>query len=357
MKLLPVISAALIATGTLFSLNAQSVTTDPVGYVTKELLPASDNYFAPLFDRPAVFVGTIESVNGSDLTLNGASFDASQLIYAAGTQPNTYFIRITSGPAQGHFSTITAHTSSAVSTEFEQDILNALAAGDSVSIKPYWTLGTLFPDDKAGVYFEASTSNFAGGRRTEVRFPDLTSAGIDKSPSSTYFFNGYWRLQGAVAANRNDTVILPDSYLIIRTNNSSDALDLVVSGNVNLSGHVISLASVPSSRNDNPIAVPIPIAISLIDLNLVGDNMPFVVSTSNFAAGRGDELRVFVDGVAGIDRAPSATYFFNDFWRLQGSVAANQNETLIPAGAAILIRKQATAMPEISDWFVNLNLD
>lgn len=329
--------------------SAQSVTTVPVGAVTLEALANSDSYFSIPLVRPSIFEGVVSAKSGTTLSLSGASFGTNELQYAAGIQSNTYYIQIASGAASGQFSTILSNTANAVATEYESDILGSVQVGDRVVIRPYWTLGTLFPASSAGASFVASTSNFTAGRRTEILFPDVTTVGVNKSPASLYFFNSYWRKSGSVSENKNDTIIPPDTYIIIRGNNYATSTKLVISGAVQPGPQVVSLLSSSSTRNDNPAGGVLPIDTPLEDLNLVEEGA-FIVSTSNFTAGRGDELLLFDNAIAAKNKAPSTVYFYNSYWRKSGSVATNQNTTLIPAGSAYVIRKKQTLSNETTDW-------
>lgn len=68
MKLLPTISTAFLAAGLLFSLNAQSVTTDPVGYVTADIAVGLNAVGISLIN-PSLLTTTVTSVVGNRLEL------------------------------------------------------------------------------------------------------------------------------------------------------------------------------------------------------------------------------------------------------------------------------------------------
>ncbi|MFH1500274.1 MAG: TIGR02597 family protein [Verrucomicrobiota bacterium] len=341
--------AAALLTVALTPLSAQSVTTTPVGAVSMEALANSDTLLTTTLVRPSVYQGTVTNIEGNNLTLSGFSFADGDLQYQVGVQSNTYYLHVISGEKAGHYSTVIANNGSAVTLEFEDDIISGLAQGDSVVIRPYWTLGTLFPAVDAGKSFIASTNNFGAGRRTEILFPNVVGAGINKSTSVIYYFNSYWRMAGNVAPNRDDVIVPPDTYFTIRNNNGSDSTDLTTVGEVDAHPFVVSIAKYASSQTDNPVSMIRPVEMKLGELGL--DDV-FVPSTNNFSSGRGDELLVYDSSTAVKNRSATSIYFFNGFWRRAGNVGVNQNETLIPAGAALVIRKQKATVNDVEDWVI-----
>jgi len=64
-----------------------NVTTDPVGFTTTSCLGNSDTYLGIPFTRPPEFTGTVQSVNGSMLTVNGnLGWTVNQFVYSVGMQ-------------------------------------------------------------------------------------------------------------------------------------------------------------------------------------------------------------------------------------------------------------------------------
>lgn len=340
---------ACLAIGVGLTSRAQSVATAPVGAVVLEAPANSDSYFSIPLVRPAVYEGVVEAKSGNALTLKSASFAAGGLQYQAGVQSNTYYAQIASGSAAGQFSTILSNTAQAVTCEYEQDILDSVQVGDKIVIRPYWTLGTVFPDSAAGTYFVASTSNLSSGRRTEILFPDLVTVGVNKSPNSIYYYNLFWRRVGAVSVNRNDVIIPPDTFFVIRGNAYSASTKTVVTGVVQLNPSTVSLLTSSAGKNDNPLGTttPVPMAFSALNLTASG---AFTASTSNLSSGRGDEILVFDNSQIAKNKAPSAIYYFNSFWRKVGETSVNHNTSTIPVGAALIVRKKQGALSQVVDW-------
>ena len=342
--LLSLIAAAGLSATSLF---AQSVSTTPVGALSFTAKANSDTMVAVPLARPVAFSSTVSSVAGTTITLPSSSLTANQFQYVSGTQPNTYYIQLTSGPKTGHYSTVLSNTTNSITTEFESDILTAIQAGNSFEIRPYWTLGTIFPSGDANVSYVASTSNLASGRRTEILIPDFTNIGANKAASAIYFYNSFWRKSGDTATNRNDVILPPDGYITIRGNTYVNDTALTVVGSVPPVAQTTTLLAA-TIQNDNPVGISVPVDRTLSQLGL--SPSIFVSSTNNLASGRGDELLVFDNAAVGKNKAASAVYFFNGFWRRSGATAADQSSTIIPAGSAIVIRKKAQATAQAIDW-------
>ncbi len=330
-------------------LVAATATTEPVGYNTISLLANSDTYVSVPFYRPAAFVGQAASVAGNVVTVSGTpGWTANQFVRAAGTQPNTYYAFIRNGTKEGNFYTITANSSNTLTLDLNGDTLTGIAADTSISVIPYWTLGTLFPPADAGSSFTSSASPLA--IQTYVLIPNLEASGINLSVSASYYFyNGAWRLFGQDATvSRNDDILLPDSYFIVR--NGSTGGTLVSTGNVQTRKFTIPLLTETGTRQDNPVAIARPIPVTLADSGLISSGA-FATSTSplNLA----DTLLVFDNTTSSRNKAASATYYYyNNAWRKFGADASQDfgNTVVFSPGTGVQIRKAATAGGATSIW-------
>ncbi|AHF94546.1 hypothetical protein OPIT5_20175 [Opitutaceae bacterium TAV5] len=330
------------------------VRSTPRGYVKYDLLSESDTFVALPVERSLVFQGKISSVLGNTIILDGdPDFIPASLRYSEGVQENTYYLQILSGTAAGYYSTVIDNGADDITAEFSPDIISRIQPGDAIAIRPYWTLGTLLPSADAGQSFIASTNNLSSGRRTEILFPDLLSQGINKSVESTYFFNSYWRKVGDISPDRGDAAIPPDGYIIISGTNYAQDTSLLVLGEVPTGPRVIPLVTVSGQQNDNLAGLNVPVDLTLDQLNLVGSDRPFTVSTNNLQSGRGDELTVFDNSQRAKNKSGSDTYFYNGYWRKVGSVTEDQGSLKLPAGSAIVIRKKAGVATAIDDWLLD----
>ncbi len=316
--------------------QAQTVTTAPVGFVRYNALANSDIFVTPPFERPAIWTGTIASVSGNVVTLNSASFTLNQLVYNAGTQPNTYYLRIgnhsTTNPKEGNYYTITANGTNTVTLDLAGDNISTIASGTKAKIIPYWTLNTLFPNGQGVV---GSPSFLLPA--TEILIPNQTGNGINLSASATYYYlntDSEWRMIGS-NNNQNNAILYPDSYFIIRS--KSTGSQFAIAGNVELGKQSLWLRTQSSGKQDNPVGLARPMPIKLDDLGLISSGA-FAPSPSILVIT--DELLVFNNSAAGINKSATATYFYTGGqWKKIGNTSYNAGNDTINLYEGVIIRK------------------
>jgi uncharacterized protein (TIGR02597 family) len=348
-------SAALLAGKLLLlasataSASAATATTDPIGYTTQPLQANSDTFLSVPFHRPAAFIGQVSSVSGNVITITGSpGWNANQFVYAAGAQANTYYVFVRSGTKEGNYYTVTANTGNTLTVDLAGDSLSGLAAGDALSVVPYWTLGTLFPAADENVSFTASPNSFS--LRTTVLMPDLAGSGINLSTvGSYYFYNGAWRRFGQSASvSRDDEILFPDSYVIVR--NAANAGTLTQFGGVVTKRFVTPLVTRTGTKQDNPVALPRPIPVSLQDSGLIASGA-FAASTNSLVPT--DVLLVFDNSVVGKNKSAAATYFyFNNGWRRFGQPVSQDfgSTPVFGPGYGVVIRKAVSATGNTALW-------
>jgi uncharacterized protein (TIGR02597 family) len=329
--------------------HAATATSEPVGTQSLPLLANSDTYVSLPLHRPAVSIGQVSSVSGNVVTLAGSpGWSTNQFVYASGSQSNTYYAFIRSGSKEGNYYTVTANTGGALTLDLAGDTLAGLAAGDTLAIIPYWTLGTLFPAADAGVSFTASPS--IASIRTSILTPDLQTAGINLAAGKVYFFyNSAWRQSGqSLTVSKNDDILIPDTYFIVR--NGADAGTLTHAGSVVMKKTVLPLLTQSSAKQDNAVALARPLPVRLNDAGLISSNA-FTPSTS--PALRKDELLVFDNTAAGKNKAASAVYYYyNNAWRRVGQPATADygSDIVFSADTGVLIRKAASGTGQAVNW-------
>ncbi len=254
-------------------------------------------------------------------------------------------------PKEGSYYTVTANGTNTLTVNLNGDSLSAVAAGTSVTLIPYWTLGTAFPASDAGTSYTASTGTGGFNRQTQILLPNLTSAGINLASSGTYYnYNGAWRVAGSDGtASYDDTILPPSTYFTVR--NASATTTFTPAGGVYMNRIVAPLDTQASTAQDNAVALPRPVAVSLNDLGLI-DSGAFSPSTGTGGFARTDTLLVYDNTVLGINKASSATYYYyNGGWRLAGTDGtADYGATQIPYGVGFTIRKYATTNAVTSFW-------
>ena len=243
------------------------------------------------------------------------------------------------------------------------DTLTGLPVDAQVVIIPYWTLATVFPASDANVSFTPTTSTRSF--KTEILIPNYNATKINPPPAAIYFFgnniNGGgigWRIFGDTVTDHGDDVLIPDGYFIVRNLNSAPALPLTAVGAV-LTKKVATpeLTNVTKPR-DNPVSMirPVPVALNATGLNPADGSFVATTQTRTFK----DQLLVFDNTVAKLNKTPSAVYFYGDNvngnsgngvgWRIFGDNATDHGNDLIAAGNAFVIRKAGNGIGQSIFW-------
>lgn len=121
-----------------------SVVSDPIGFLTTSCLGNSDTFVSVSFTRPPEFVGAIQSVSASIITVIGTpGWIGNQFVYAPATQSQHYYALIGSGgasnPKEGHTYFVTANGSNTLTVNATGDNLTGITANTQVLLIPYWT--------------------------------------------------------------------------------------------------------------------------------------------------------------------------------------------------------------------------
>lgn len=358
--------------------GAQATTayTTPVGYVSQTCKAASDTIVGVPLKAPTVAAAALSanpSISGSSavLTVSTASF---------GSYANTSYVKFTSGPASGRVYAITANDATTITIALAGDTLSAVS-GNTFSVTPFTTLNSLFPPSATtnsplttGNAFVNSATTAAGQRRTQLLLANTTSANINLAPSATYFIlaaqvgppatPAQWRRVGdATLSDVGGLQLWPDAMFTIR-NPAAVTSDTVYTsvGEVETANQVVPLFTRDGTNvlRDNPRAITRPVDVTLNALNL-GGTSAFVTSATTAAGARRDTLLVFNNTATGLNKAPSATYFYLAAqagppaipaqWRRVGDATLSDvGSNIIPAGSAFIIRKYGTAGGVTSSW-------
>ena len=354
------------------------VTTTPVGFNTITALGNSDTRFSIPLKRASVYQGLVQSVSGNVITVQGLpGWTSNQFLYVSGTQPNTYYVTLSTGNKNGMFYTITANAADSgtantttLTVDPAGDILDngtGLVNGDTLSIIPYWTLDTVFPG-QAGI--TTTTSISGAGSLTRIFIPDATSAGVDLAAAISYYYysgTGFggagWRRSGGGLTNiKNNDILSPDSYMIIRQDGIGTNAVITIAGGVPSSTRKYIIGTLAANTDqDNAIAVDVPVPLTLTQSNLFESGA--FAGTTSISGATGDKLLVFDDTTAAIDKAAVQSYYYytgtgfgGPGWRLQGGGLTNiQNNTVVfQPGAGYNIRKQGTATASTVVWTMPL---
>lgn len=341
-KVSTLVLAALAVSLASFPLSAE--TTDPVGAVVVDLTEGADTIVSiPFTDNPA-FVGVVDTVTdlGSDLYqigLNGTVQAGDANGFA-----NLYYVRFSSGSANGKYFTVSASTTTSVTIDSIGDDLSGLAQSDGLSVYSYHTLASIFPPATQDSLV-VSGGNLGFQRGSEILLPERSGTGINRAPTLKYFVTSTeWR-DTVNFANSDNVILFPDTYMVIRQKSGAGSKSFVMHGSVPMNNHNINLQASTVST-DNYVSVGRPVDTRLDELGL---GTEFVDSGGNLGFQRADELLVW-ENPSGINPAPDKKFFrVAGEWRVTTDFSAS-NDYIVPAGAAIIIRKKAQGTEETLFW-------
>lgn len=333
-------------------INAQTVATDPVGFVqpfstgssNPNMLANSDTNVSVPFTRPPEFVGATSAATTNTLTVSGSPWTAHQFQYNAGAnQHNTYYALVgphsTTNPKEGRMYQVSDNTANQLTLTTGGDDISSVAANTQILVIPYHTLSTVFPATDAGVSFIASANQFT--RQTQILIPAYNGVGTNLSAGATYFYmNGHWRLFGESGLPSRDDDALPNAgFFTVR--NAGTATTLTTLGSVLTKKTTIPLFTRTGGQQDNFVSVVRPVDVKLSDLGLITSGA-FQASPNQFT--RVDNLLVFDHASPVQNRSASATYFYmNNAWRKFGEAGLpDRSNDIISAGDGFIIRKGAT---------------
>ncbi len=326
-----------------------STTTNPVGYATVALLANSDAIVSVPFQRAAAFVGTVVSVTGNVVNVEGApAWAADQFVYRAGSQPNSYYASIRSGAKEGRSFAIMANRAASLTLASGDDAPSGVATGDRLSVIPHWTLGTVFPAASVGV--QLAETSASGPEGTRVMVLAIPPTGINPAAAASFVLSGgAWRAVGQLTgASKDDEVVRPDTYLVVR--NPGAARTVVTGGTVVMHRATLNLTTVANAPADNPAAPPRPVPVTLNESGLIAGGA-FAPSVS--AVQRADVLVVFDNATAALKR-PAVDFYINTggAWRKLGAPQTQDfgNDVVFGPGKAAFVRKAAGSAASTAVW-------
>ena len=329
--LVTLFGAALLAST---NLVADSVSTDPVGYVTTTTPTGDDALIGLPLVRSVDFSGTADSVSGVEV------FVSATLV--ADAYNNTHYALATSGVNAGQWSEIAATTSGSITTA---DLL--LAATDTFDVIPFWTLSTAFPNgDGVGV------STVGTAPVATVLLNNVQAVGTNLSAGAAYFYfsdgtNDGW-YDSTTFSPSNDVKLTPDTYLTIR-NNTGNSVSTVVTGSVPTNAVGSKIVRRSAGPQDSQMTNPYPAAITLGNSGLAA-----AISATTVATSPTDTILIFdAESTSGQNISVAAAYMYyedgtNDGW-YDTTTFALSNDVEIPAGGAFIVRT-AAGSDEVITW-------
>ena len=337
----------------------------PMGYVTWTAKGNSDTRIGAPVHRKAAFVGKVDTLVGSTITVQGTSpaWIADQFTdpaYDPVTSPDVppttdlYYVLIASGSKEGRYYEVTGNGANTLTVDPAGDTLAPdVANGTSIKLIPYWTFDSLFPSGE-GVH---ASQNFGTRNSTILTLPTMT-AGTSLANNATYFYydgsigapfdNAQWQKVGAPALNDfGKHPLAPDVQFIVRHNLPADT-EITPIGDVFTTEYRTPINIITTGVNqDNAVFLTVPVDVTLNDSNLFQSGA--FAGNGTFSAAGSDSLLVFDNTNATQNKANAKTYFYytgtffgGPGWRLAGDPNTIRNaEVAFSLDYQVLIRKKA----------------
>jgi uncharacterized protein (TIGR02597 family) len=328
----------LLAFLSISSVKAASAYSPVVGFLKFDCPADSDTIVSVPFHQAPRFAGKLSAAPAVPssgvvrITLAGTpDFAAGEL-----TGQAHYLVSREAGSAEGRYFPISTHGTSTVDVEAELADFGALAIDSPVSIVPAWTLEALFPD-ATQTTFHPSSGPLASGRGSELLLFDAESEGSVLAPSKRYFVSATGWQESGTYTSAADVVIAPGQPFIVRHPAGVFPTQFVAMNQVFGGVVALPLRVTNGKAQDNTIALPRPVPTALGDLD---PGVSFEESASTDPGDRKDELLVFNNASAAVNKAPSATYFrTGGNWVEDTAGFPVSNAVEIELSAGIILRK------------------
>ena len=297
--------------------SAETIRSKPMGMVKITSKKDSDLPFSIPLDRRPDYAGSALRVSGNEITVSGTPFTASQFVYAAGSQPNTYFMLVRSGTLEGRIYDLVSNTTTSftVNPNHPSNDLSAqgLQATDKICVVPYWTLGTLFPN---GEGVPASTDPFNPTGLVLVRNAD--EAGIRRAPSKAFLYyndttgdaDGWYDSGNLGGGLVNDLPLTREAFYVLRNLGMGDT-SVSFLGDVPVVPFTTEVGNIESGpAQDSYLGSPYPVEMALGESGLITSGA-FRVSSDPFAP---TDLLLTYDyaAIADLRPAPSKAYLYHE---------------------------------------------
>lgn len=329
---------------------AEETTTDPVGAMMINCLEGSDTIVSVPFRNAASFVGPISSisVDGNNVTIGFDSNPNWTINQFAGV----YYVRFTSGTNSGRYYTVTANAGNSLTVDSNGDAMGGIVIGNTMQLIKYYTLNELFPP-ASQTTFVLSLGTGGLQRRSELLMPNLISSGTNLAPSRVFFVTSTgWFEATAGNAVSNNVVLLPDTFFIVRNKAGYGATSFIATGSVEMNPVSIPLSLSNGTKQDNYVSIIRPVNVKLSDLNLTSDI--FTLSTGTGGLQRRDELFIYNNSLAGINKSAARAFFKTAtgwFESTAGNAPADNVE--ITAGSGFVVRKYQSGADATVFWVNN----
>ncbi len=332
---------SLIATTVLaaHTLAQTTATTAPVGFTSHKVKANSDQKLGVPMQQASVLQGQATTVSGTTVTAGGITALSGAM-----------FLVVTSGTADGKWEQIATSTAGSLTLAAS---IAGFADGDSFSIKPFWTLGSLLPN---GGGLPASPDVYDPVASLFLNNP--AAVGVNIAPSDPYIYHdGSERTAGWYNANdpdlglADDTVVSPEIALMVRNSSPSEATLRFV-GSVPVSEFSLDVVKRAAGPQDNLLYNKWPSDVTLGTSGLATSG---AVEPSPDVYSPTDVVYILPTDNTGYNTAPSQAYLYHDgsertagWYDINDPDAGVKDTVPIVAGSSLIVRKQAGADATIS---------
>lgn len=356
----PNLLTATLAAVVCSSLAAQdSVATDPVGYMSHTVNDEADLLVGVPMLREAAFSATVDSVSGDTVNFSGST--------VPDVTTEAHFLLVTDGSIEGEWYEIASADDSSVTLSDKVDDVdgngNGLGEDDSVRLIPFWTLDTLFPEG-GGV---PQTSDIRKADAV-VMLNKMASESKGINPAVAGFFLYHdgaqveegWHDRDNPGETVGDEIISPESFITVR-NRSGSSFEITLAGSVPVSKMANYVFSSDDVRRDNLLMNPFPVDVEVGEMNFVSSGA--IVPSSSIRNPEGDRLFVYPANTTSLNPPVIKFLFYHDGsvveegWHDVNEPGALQDDFIIEAGAALVIRKTPSSSDSIVSWAVPVPYD
>jgi uncharacterized protein (TIGR02597 family) len=204
--------------------SAQSVTTTPVGAVTAQVTAGAGagslTFLGFPLVRSSIWQGSILTATGTVLNLPAGALASTTL------SGIPHYLIVTEGTNIGLMVDVVSNTSDTVT--LSEDVSGLIAATNKISIRPHWTLASLFGSNNTAGF----GASFSIAAADEIRvFNPTTQSFVNYYYKSSGLGGTGWRSSTSTSADRSKDVIYPEQSIAILRKQSAP-ISIVTVGEV-----------------------------------------------------------------------------------------------------------------------------
>lgn len=331
----------------------------PVGCLRIEAPGSRTSLVSVPLLRPAAYVGRIARVGAGTLRIAATNLVVNR--FRPGPQ-ESFYAEVTTGALAGVLLQIVSNTSNELTLDtggialtahplgtIRTDVYNAQFAlttpGETVVIRPYWTIGQLLGATEPDLAIEpfsstAEAEGLAAGDR--VLIPNRQSLGFEQPADASLFFvqGAGWRKQGA--GENQAGFPLDPRHPALLSRGSSGAVTLLISGEVPITRAATRIPGTDATQGREVfLSTRLAEPISLADSGIWNsDPLRSVVKASPSLLIRVDELQSFadLDSDHGLEPEQRRVFVTNQGWM---AVGENTSQFQLVPGRGYRLRLRA----------------